>query len=616
VDRGRRVILGTAGHIDHGKTTLVRALTGVDTDRLPEEKRRGITIELGFAPLILDGIGTIGVVDVPGHEAFVRTMVAGATGIDLALVVIAADEGVMPQTREHLAILDLLGVRRGVVALTKADLVDDEWLALVEEDVRAATATVLPGAAIIATSAQTGRGIAELRSALKEVAHAVPARGDGDLFRMPVDRAFTIKGTGTVVTGTVWSGRLARDETVRILPGDRVARVRGIQGHGSQLDDAGAGGRTAVALAGIDVADVPRGSTIVTDRDWHATTFARADVTLVPGIDVDLRPRTWFRFHVGTAEVGARVVARAVDTTQPFAARLVLDEPVLLRAGDRFVLRTSAPLNTIGGGVITDPYAPKRARPWTPGQSTQKRLAQLLQEVGAEGLEIATLAVRLGESPQACRDLVEQVGDEVSVVGARIVAAARLSALENDLLAATTRYHADHPLEPGIPAQLLRTQLRGNPEVVDAALRRLTNARRLSSLGGTVAVDGWVPKLDSESAAIAARLVARLGAAGPEPPSVAEMSGELGRDLAAVLRFLERRGDVVQVEQDRYYATGCLNQLIDRLRAIMAGGEELGPSELREKLGISRKFLIPLLEYCDRVGYTNRGAVGRVWHGT
>jgi len=616
VDRGRRVILGTAGHIDHGKTTLVRALTGVDTDRLPEEKRRGITIELGFAPLVLDGIGTIGVVDVPGHEAFVRTMVAGATGIDLALVVIAADEGVMPQTREHLAILDLLGVRRGVIALTKADLVDDEWLALVEEDVRAATATVLPGAAIIATSAQTGRGIAELRSALKDVARAVPARGDGDLFRMPVDRAFTIKGTGTVVTGTVWSGRLARDETVRILPGDRAARVRGMQGHGSQLDDAGAGGRTAVALAGIDVADVPRGSTIVTDRDWHATTFARADVTLVPGIDVELRPRTWFRFHVGTAEVGARVVARAVDTTQPFAARLVLDEPVLLRAGDRFVLRTSAPLNTIGGGVITDPYAPKRARPWTPGQSTRKRLAQLLDEVGAEGLEIANLAVRLGESPQACRDLVEQAGDDVSVVGARIVAAARLSALENDLLAATTRYHADHPLEPGIPAQLLRAQLRGNPDVIDAALRRLTSERGLSSIGGTVAVDGWVPKLDSESAAIAARLVARLGAAGSEPPSVAEMSGELGSDPAAVLRFLERRGDVVQVEQDRYYATACLSQLIDRLRAIMAGGAELGPSELREKLGISRKFLIPLLEYCDRVGYTNRGAVGRVWHGT
>jgi len=569
VDRGRRVILGTAGHIDHGKTTLVRALTGVDTDRLPEEKRRGITIELGFAPLVLDGIGTIGVVDVPGHEAFVRTMVAGATGIDLALVVIAADEGVMPQTREHLAILDLLGVRRGVVALTKADLVDDEWLALVEEDVRAATATVLPDAAIIATSAQTGRGIAELRSALKEVAHAVPARGDGDLFRMPVDRAFTIKGTGTVVTGTVWSGRLARDETVRILPGDRSARVRGIQGHGSQLDDAGAGGRTAVALAGIDVADVPRGSTIVTDRDWHATTFARADVTLVPGIDVDLRPRTWFRFHVGTAEVGARVVARAVDTTQPFAARLVLDEPVLLRAGDRFVLRTSAPLNTIGGGVITDPYAPKRARPWTPSQSTQKRLAQLLDEVGAEGLEIATLAVRLGESPQACRDLVEQAGDELSVVGARIVAAARLSALENDLLAATTRYHADHPLEPGIPAQLLRTQLRGNPEVIDAALRGLTNARRLSGTGGTVAVDGWVPKLDSESAAIAARLVARLGAAGSEPPSVAEMSGELGTDPAAVLRFLERRGaGTVRITRK----TGHFAQVFDPAVGILRSG--------------------------------------------
>jgi selenocysteine-specific elongation factor len=610
------VILGTAGHIDHGKTTLVRALTGVDTDRLPEEKRRGITIELGFAPLVLDGVGTIGVVDVPGHEAFVRTMVAGATGIDLALVVIAADEGMMPQTREHLAILDLLGVRRGVIALTKADLVDDEWLALVEEDVRGATANILPDAPIIPTSAQSGRGIAELRSALTDAARVVPVRGDDDLFRMPVDRAFTIKGTGTVVTGTVWSGRLSRDETVRILPGDRSARVRGIQGHGSLLDVATAGGRTAVALAGIDVADVPRGSTIVTDRDWRATTFARADVTLVPGVDVELRPRTWFRFHVGTAEVGARVVARAVDPTRPFAARLVLDEPVLLRAGDRFVLRTSAPLNTIGGGVITDPYAPKRARRWTPGQSTRERLSQLLDEAGIDGLEIATLSVRLGESRSACRDLLQAERSEVSVVGTRVVASSRVVALQNALHATAARYHIDHPLEPGIPTQLLRAQRRGNAEVIDAALQAQIAAGRLVNLGGALAIDGWVPKLDSNHIEIATQVLARLEAAGSEPPSVEELSGELGSDVAAVLRFLERRGDVAQVEQDRYYARRCLNQVIDRLRAIMSGGAELGPSELREKLGLSRKFLIPLLEYCDRAGYTNRSAVGRVWHGT
>ena len=361
------VIIGTAGHIDHGKTTLVRALTGVDTDRLPEEKRRGITIELGFAPLALDGIGTIGVVDVPGHEAFVRTMVAGATGIDIALLVVAADEGVMPQTREHLAILRLLGVRRGVVALTKADLVDDEWLALVEEDVRAAIASVLPDAPIVATAAQTGRGIAELRSALVGAARAVPHRSDDDLFRMPVDRAFTIKGTGTVVTGTVWSGRVARDETVRIFPGGQTARVRGIQGHGEQLDASEAGGRTAVALTGLEPSDVPRGSTLVADASWRSTMLARADVTLVPGAEASIRPRTWFRAHVGTAEVGARVVAKEVRAGEPFAARVVFDQQVLIRAGDRFVLRTSAPLNTIGGGVVVDPYPPRRARPWPTG---------------------------------------------------------------------------------------------------------------------------------------------------------------------------------------------------------------------------------------------------------
>jgi len=610
------VILGTAGHIDHGKTTLVRALTGVDTDRLPEEKRRGITIELGFAPLVLDGFGTIGVVDVPGHEAFVRTMVAGSTGIDLALIVIAADEGVMPQTREHLAILDLLGVRRGVIALTKVDLVDDEWLALVEEDVRSATAAAFPDAPIIAASAQTGRGMAELRDALADAARSGPSRGDDDLFRLPVDRAFTIKGTGTVVTGTVWSGRLARDETVRILPGDRVARVRGIQGHGSQLDAATAGGRTAVALAGVDVADVPRGSTIVTDRNWRPTTLARADVNLVPGVEVEIRPRTWFRFHVGTTEVGARIVARAIDPSAPFAARLVLDAPVLLRAGDRFVLRSSAPLNTIGGGVITDPYAPRRARPWTPGMSDRERLGHLLDEAAGEGIEASSLAVRLGLPPARCRDITHGEGTGFSVVGSRVVSGAKFAEIQENVIAVVARYHLEHPLEPGVPTQLLRSQIKASPEVVDAALESQIVAGRVKGIGGAMAATGWAPKLDSVSEGVAVELVSRLVGAGAEPPSVEELSAGFGSDLGPVLRFLERRGDVVQVEQNRYYASANLKQIIDRLRTIMGGGVEVGPSELREKLGLSRKFLIPVLEYCDRAGYTTRSTGGRIWHGT
>ncbi|HEX9484698.1 MAG TPA: selenocysteine-specific translation elongation factor, partial [Gemmatimonadaceae bacterium] len=266
------MILGTAGHIDHGKTTLVRALTGVDTDRLPEEKRRGITIDLGFAPLTLDGVGQVGVVDVPGHEAFVRTMVAGATGIDFALLVVAGDAGVMPQTREHVAILSLLGVRAGVVAITKSDLADDEWLSLVEEDVDALLAsTPLAGAEIVRVSGVTGAGMDALRAALANAATRIAQRPAGDLFRLPVDRAFTVKGTGTVVTGTVWSGTLTRDGSVRLLPSGRVVRVRGLQAHGRAVDEVRAGERAAIALSGVDVADVHRGAVLVQGDAWRAS---------------------------------------------------------------------------------------------------------------------------------------------------------------------------------------------------------------------------------------------------------------------------------------------------------------------------------------------------------
>lgn len=609
------MILGTAGHIDHGKTSLVLALTGVDTDRLPEEKRRGITIELGFAPLTLDGIGTIGVVDVPGHEAFVRTMVAGATGIDLALIVVAADEGVMPQTREHLAILELLGVRKAVVALTKADLVDDEWLALVEEDVRNATARAYPNVPVIPTSAHTARGIPELRAALLDLARAVAPRAEDDLFRLPVDRTFTIKGTGTVVTGTVWSGRLTRDETIRILPGDRTARVRGIQGHGTQIDVALPGGRTAVALAGVDVADVPRGSTIVTDRHWHSTTLARADITLVQasGVEPSIRPRTWYRFHVGTAEVGARLVARDVSATEPFAARVVLDEPVLLRAGDRFVIRSSAPLNTIAGGVITDPYAPRRARPWKPGLSTEQRLDQLVAESGADGVEAASLQVRLGVSSEDCRAMLNAARDRLELAGGQIVSRSTLRGVESSLLEEVASYHRDHPLEPGIPTQLLRTRLRAAPAIVEAVIGAQLSSGGLRSGSGSVWLAGWSASPSPAQSELIQSLVHRLDAAGSEPPTVDELVAEFGEDVGPILRFLERRSEVTQVEQDRYYASGQLRLLVDRLHDAMPVGKELSPSELRETLGLSRKFLIPLLEYCDRVGYTNRGVTGRVW---
>jgi selenocysteine-specific elongation factor len=605
------MILGTAGHIDHGKTTLVRALTGVDTDRLPEEKKRGITIELGFAPLELEGVGTVGVVDVPGHEAFVRTMVAGATGIDLALLVVAADEGVMPQTREHLAILELLGVKRGAIALTKADLVEDEWLALVEEDVRAASANALPDAPIVPVSAVSGAGVDRLRDELRSIAASLPARRDDDLFRLPVDRVFTIRGTGTVATGTVWSGRLERDASVRILPIDRTARVRGIQTHGAQRELAGPGARTAVALAGVAVDDVPRGSTIVTDVNWHSTTLMRADVTIVPGIDVAMRPRVWFRLHVGTSEVGARVVARAPTANAPFGARIVLDHPVVLRTGDRFVLRTSAPLNTVAGGLVTDPYAPRRAALWPAGLSPAERLALMVAEAGGQGVDPATLPVRLGATAAVCHELVAATG--VEQLGGRLVSPAKVADLRQRLMSEVDAFHAASPLEPGISAQLLRSRLVASPDVVDALVQRELDGGTVVGRSGAIARAGWVPTLSASEAALVDRILDALNIAGAEPPSAAELSTTLGPPVEALLRFLERRGDVVQTEEGRYYTAANLARLVDRLRDVMTTNAAATPAELRDSLGLSRKFLIPFLEYCDRAGYTNRRDGGRVW---
>jgi selenocysteine-specific elongation factor len=609
------VIVGTAGHIDHGKTALVRALTGVDTDRLPEEKKRGITIELGFAPLTLDGVGLVGVVDVPGHEAFVRTMVAGATGIDLALLVVAADEGAMPQTREHLAILELLGVNTGVIALTKADLVDDEWLALVEDDVRRAAERALPAARIIPTSVRTNRGVDELRAVLASLASSIRSRDEDDLFRMPVDRAFTIKGTGTVVTGTVWSGTVRRDEVVRILPSSIFTRVRGVQGHGARVAAAKPGGRTAIALTGIETSQVPRGSTLVTDVEWRPTMFARADVTLLPS-DADApRPRSWVRFHVGTTEVGARIVSREAKAGTTFSARLAFDAPVVLRSGDRFVLRESAPLNTIGGGVITDPHAPRRGRPWPVGIDRRERLRRLLEESSAHGAGVsaASIPIRLGCSPRDARTLIDELGGDAVVVGDTVISRESRHAHESGILAIVDAFHADRPLESGIPIQLLRSRLKVPPPLAAAAIDALVAAGRMKLDGGIVARPGWSVTLGATDATLAERILDHLDRAGVEPPSTTELESQIGQPLAPVLHFLERRGDIVQVEQLRYYRTNHLSSVLDRIRAVMEHQNDVTPATLRDRVGLSRKYLIPILEYCDRAGLTVRGPSGRVW---
>ena len=611
------MILGTAGHIDHGKTTLVRALTGVDADRLPEEKRRGITIDLGFAPLSCPGGGTIGVVDVPGHEAFVRTMLAGATGIDLALLVVAADEGAMPQTREHLAILSLLGVRGGVVALSKSDAVDAEWLELVADEVRALLAgTPIANAPIIATSGRTGQGIDTLRAAICNAATSVPARDADDLFRLPVDRSFTMRGTGTVVTGTVWSGRIEADAVVRILPGNRSARVRGIQIHGAPVGAAGPGTRAAISLHGVGVEDVARGSVLVVDPAWRETRVLRAEVALIEGRCVALGPRTRVRFHLGTHDVGARVVAAGGRLTagDSRGVRIVLDAPVVARAGDRFVLRGGPLLTTIGGGLVMDPLPEgRRVRPWsTDALSAAERLTTMLEEAGPGGVDPSSLPVRLGLPPRAARALLERRAPTHVQGGGRLYFAALVVSLMERAAAMVAAHHDRYPLDPGAPLQSVRSGLGVPAELGDLVLQRAVDTGQLQSGGGTIAVPGWRPTLSADQVRLATRLGEVLEAAGWEPPSVAELEAAHGAGVHPVLRKLEREGRVVRIEDERYCAADAVARLESVLRGGMQPGVAYGPAELREVLGVSRKYLIPLLEYCDKVGVTDRRSGGRV----
>ena len=607
------MILGTAGHVDHGKTALVLALTGVDTDRLPEEKRRGITIELGFAPLVLDGVGKLGVVDVPGHEAFVRTMLAGATGVDLALLVIASDEGVMPQTREHLAILALLGVSGGVVALTKSDLVEPEWLNLVETDVRELLrGSPLEHAAIVPCSAVTGDGLEALRSALTAAARAVPARDETDLARMPIDRAFSVRGTGTVVTGTLWSGALSAESVVRVLPSGRPARVRSLESHGTAVTRALPGSRVAVALGGLDRDDVARGDVLVHDADeWPSSKVLRADVALLDD-SPPLGVRTRVRFHLGTLDVGARIVAvggrlEAGTARTVVPVRVSLDKSVVARAGDRFVLRTASPALTIGGGVVTDSHPPtRRARPW-PGANANAatRLSWIVEECAGAGFALRDLPVRIGVRPAESASIAARSAGVIRVAD-RLYSGALRAAVATQLIAMIKSRHETHRLEPGLSLQHARERLNVHRELFADVLAELTAKGMLEIRASVIALADWRPGTGGADVEALNALHQVLKLAGFQPPSVDELGQRFGARVLSLLRALEREGRAVAVAPDRYFSPEAVEGMIAKLRATGANAKPRRASEIKESLGLTRKFLIPFLEYCDRTGVTIR----------
>lgn len=611
---GRHVVIGTAGHIDHGKTALVKALTGVDADRWAEEKRRGITIDLGFAKLDLGDGNSASIVDVPGHEDFVRNMVAGATGIDVVLLVVAADEGVMPQTHEHLAILDFLGVQSGVVAITKCDLVDSEWLELVEDDVRQklAQSSIRWRQDPCFVSAHTGEGVDALTVGLRESAEAAAVRSEDDLFRLPVDRAFSIAGAGTVVTGTTWSGTVKTGDEVRLLPSGARGRVRGIEVHEESKDMALPGRRTALALAGVNRDEAGRGTSVVSHDAWRSTSTVDALVNLLPE-SRPLTQRSRVRFHLGTAEVMARLTPLESEVepgAQRASVRFRLEAPIVCRWGDHGVVRSYSPVTTIGGCVIVDPFPEtKQRRPVGLGAKAvadpSDRLTAFVHAAASRGLNVNELTVRLGIPPGGITPLIESNGALLRA-GDRLFSPDVVAGARNATLRAIGEHHESNPLEPGMPRELAR-QVLENDSLADRVQSMLEDEGRVAIEGRSIRLASFRPTLSEEQNAAREVLERELKNAGFEGRTVSEL-GEIlpPKTVQELIAYLVRQGTTERVGKDRYYDCGELDKLV---RVVLREINQMGqvtPAELRETTGLSRKYLIPLLEWMDGRSLTFR----------
>ncbi|HEU5170448.1 MAG TPA: selenocysteine-specific translation elongation factor [Gemmatimonadales bacterium] len=602
-----RLIVGTAGHVDHGKSALVAALTGRAMDRLAEERRRGITIDLNFAPLDLDGV-LAGVVDVPGHEDFVRTMVAGAAGFDLALLVVAADEGIMPQTEEHLAILEQLGVPAGIPVVTKSDLVDAEWLELVlAELAERVSGSPVAFDAPLAVSVVTGAGLGALRARLAARARAVRPRPAEDVFRLPVDRTFSVPGVGTVVTGTAWSGTVGVGDAVRLLPGGAEGRIRSIESHGQALDRSRPGARTALGIAGLERAAVRRGHVVVTpDPPWTAAESLDVALGLLPSAR-PLVVRARVRLHHGTSEVMARVWVRGpIEPGRAGLARLRLEAPVVARGGDRFVLRSFSPVSTIGGGTVLDPDPPGGRAAWPDGLADSDPAARLGALVSRRpfGALTAALPLLLGGSPAAAVAAARTVR-YLQQIGEHWIHRQALTDLAERAATTLDGFHRLQPTEPGMPLATLRQVLRAPDWLADAALGELAQDGRLRILQSVARRADFEPRVAAGEAEIE-RYVDILRRAGLTPPSLAELERETGRrDVAAILRVAAARRQVEAVERDRFYDADALRRFAEAVRELGAIGD-IHVAALRDRLGLSRKFLIPLLEWADAQGITVR----------
>ena len=624
-----RVIIGTAGHIDHGKTTLVKALTGLDTDRLKEEKQRGISIELGFAPITFPNGQKAAIVDVPGHERFVRHMLAGASGIDLVILVIAADEGVMPQTREHLAIIELLGVDRGVVAITKKDMVEEDWLMLIEEEVREHLEhTVLKDAPIVAVSAVTGEGLPELLNILQAMAGGVVEKPPQGQARLPIDRVFTITGFGTVVTGTLWSGELKVGDTLELLPIARQVRIRNLEVHDEKVDLARAGQRVAVNLQGVEVADIKRGYVLASPG--YLTPSFRLDVSLRL---LSTSPRSikhWarIRFHLGTDENLGRVILLEREELMPGEeayAQIVMEKPVVASKDDRFVIRFYSPITTIGGGHVIDPNPPRQKR------FDEEALARLaimeegtladviLQELQdrVELCSLQELVRNLGVDEEQVREELAELLEQGEVYSFEVegkeylVGRSGMEAVGSNLKDVLQAYHKKFPLRRGYPREELRSRhLKGYPPKAAGAFLQILEKRGSLTAGvNHVALPGHRPHPDQRQQQLLDYMVKEFSQQPFAPPGLKEIAEKLQlvpEELGELVNYLLENGILVKVSENTYFLSEAVERGKQLLEDYFAGQKELTLGEARDIFKSSRRYTLPLMEYYDRIRFTKR----------
>lgn len=625
----KQIILGTAGHIDHGKTSLVKALTGTDTDRLKEEKLRGITIELGFASLDLPSGQHIGIVDVPGHEKFVKNMVAGATGIDIVAMIIAADEGVMPQTREHMEICSLLKIKHGLIVLTKVDLVDEEWLELVKEDIRAfIKESFLDGAPIVPVSASTGQGIPDLIETLEALSRDIPERISTGLFRLPVDRVFSMKGFGTVITGTLSSGQVSVDETIMIYPSRATSKVRGIQVHNESLQTAYAGMRTAINFQGLDKASVNRGDLLSSPDALKPSYLLDASISYLKSNAKPAKNRTRVRFHTGTVEIMGNLILLDQETLKPGEngfIQLRLDAPVTCVKNDRFVLRSFSPVRTIGGGEILNPLPPKHKR-FKPeviegleiltADEPDKTVSFFASHAGFSGVSFADLKI-MTNLPEKRLNLSLQ-GLMTSRTLLQIDKEARIFLHKDNLDELTalvrehlSKYHKTNPLKGAMPRAELLSKLPKDvsTKLFNLMLNQMVKEQEVVQEEDSVRLFAHKVALQVEEADVKRKIEQTYLKEGLSPPFFREMVKTLDMDQKAamnVLMLLINEGRIVRTKDDLYFHVDHIERLKEQVTAFLLEKGELSTAAFKDIVNVSRKYIIPLIEYLDSIHLTIR----------